>query len=461
MERKQIGKFVILMMTVSAVFSFKQIVNNNIEIGVASAPAFLFATIFYFIPFVFIISEFVTLNKGSESGMYSWLKSTTNDKMAFMGAFAYWFVNLFYFTSLLPTIIVNLSWIVLGYEYEITPILSALISIAIFAVATHISTKGAKSIGRITSVASTTIMILTFVFLIGSIVALGQGVAPVQEINASTLTPKFDWAFLGIMAWILMSVGGAESVGVYVNDIKGGSKAFVKAIIVAGVAIGLLYTVGALLVGTFVPQSEITYTSGMFQVFDALGLYFGLPTGIIDRIVGFVMLFASAGGLMMWTSAPVKVFFTEIPKGVFPERVTKLNDQGMPVTAAWIQFAIVVPLILIPAMGSSDVNNFLNIVINMTAATSLLPPLFLFVGYINLRLKHDEKERGFKMGSKKIGLTIGIFELILFSMAFIAASFPVGQDLLLTLGYNVGGVVIFMGGAYLYYCAYERRTKNK
>ncbi len=460
-KRQKIGKFVVLMMTVSAVFSFKQIINNNIEIGVAAAPAFLFATIFYFIPFVFIISEFVTLNKNSESGMYSWLKSSTNDKMAFMGAFAYWFVNLFYFTSLLPTIIINFSWTVLGYEYVLTPMVSAIISILIFAVATYMSTKGAKSIGKVTSVASSTILILTFMFFVGSIIALFQGVPSAQPVTTTTITPEFNWAFLGVMAWILMSVGGAESVGVYVNDIKGGSKAFVKAIIIAGISIGLLYTVGALLVGLFLPQDQITYSSGMFQVFDALGNYFGMPTELINRIVGLVMLLASAGGLMMWTSAPVKVFFTEIPKGIFPEKLTKTNEQGIPVRAAWLQFLIVVPLILIPAMGSSDINNFLNIVINMTAATSLLPPLFLFIAYINLRLNHEDKERGFKMGNRKTGLIIGIFELILFSIAFLAASFPAGQALKLTLVYNVGGVIIFMGGAYLYYRHYEKKKSIK
>ncbi len=32
-----------------------------------------------------------------------------------------------------------------------------------------------------------------------------------------------------------MAAGGAESVAVYVNDVKGGSKSFVKVIILAGI----------------------------------------------------------------------------------------------------------------------------------------------------------------------------------------------------------------------------------
>ena len=43
--------------------------------GAQLSPIFLLATIVYFILFVFIIAEFVSANKNSESGMYDWLKN--------------------------------------------------------------------------------------------------------------------------------------------------------------------------------------------------------------------------------------------------------------------------------------------------------------------------------------------------------------------------------------------------
>ncbi|MFV0396196.1 MAG: amino acid permease [Coprobacillaceae bacterium] len=455
-KRKTLGKFVILTMTISAVFNFRNVVNNNIEIGVASAPAFLFATIFYFIPFVLIIAEFVSLNKDSESGVYQWIKSALGDKMAFLGAYAYWFVNLFYFTSLLPTIIIYFSWVIFGYEYEFTPALVTVISIAIFAVASHISTKGAKAIGTITSIGSTLMLIMTFGFIIFSLIAFGGGVVPAQPITAQTLTPTFNWAFMGTMAWIFFAAGGAESIGVYVNDMKGGSKAFVRTIIVAGLLIGVLYSISSLMVGLFVPQEELTYTSGIFQVFTPLLAHFGINAGLATRAIALVMLMSALGGLMVWTSAPVKVFFSEIPDDIFGEKVVKLNEHGIPVRTTWIQFAIVVPLLIIPSLASDNVNDLLNIIINMTAATSLLPPLFIFVSYFNLRLNRDDLPRDFRMGSRKFGLGVTIFELIIFGIAFMAAVFPAGQALGITLVYNVAGVVIFMGWALWKYNKYEK-----
>ncbi|MGL5188393.1 MAG: hypothetical protein ACRC7S_01895, partial [Cetobacterium sp.] len=67
-------------------------------------------------------------------------------------------------------------------------------------------------------------------------------------------------------------------------------------------------------------------------------------------------------------------------------------------------------------------------------------------------------ERDFKMGSRKFGLIVTSLLLCIFSVAFIAAIFPEGQNIILTLVYNVGGVAIFMGWALWKYNSYERKV---
>lgn len=75
-KRNTIGKFGLLSLTFAAVFSFNNVINNNIELGLASAPMFFLATLFYFIPFCLIIAEFVSLNKNSEAGLCTGKKFT-------------------------------------------------------------------------------------------------------------------------------------------------------------------------------------------------------------------------------------------------------------------------------------------------------------------------------------------------------------------------------------------------
>lgn len=164
---------------------------------------------------------------------------------------------------------------------------------------------------------------------------------------------------------------------------------------------------------------------------------------------------------MMWTSAPVKVFFSEIPSGIFGGKIIELNKQGIPWRAAWLQFAIVVPILIIPALGSNNVNELLQIVINMTAATALIPPLLILLAYFMLRLKFDGVERSFRMGNRTFGLTISVFLLCVFTFVFVAGTIPLGQPLWLTLVYNVGGVVIFIGLAMLWYMRYINKLKKE
>ncbi|QWL61077.1 amino acid permease [Aeromonas jandaei] len=453
-KRNTIGKFGLLSLTFAAVFSFNNVINNNIEIGLASAPMFFLATIFYFIPFCLIIAEFVSLNKNSEAGVYAWVKSSLGGRWAFISAYTYWFVNLFFFTSLLPRVIAYASYAFLGYEYILTPVATTALSMVLFAFATYVSTNGAKMLGPITSVTSS-LMLLTLSYILLAGAALVGGVQPADPITVEAMVPDFSWAFLGITTWIFMAAGGAESVAVYVNDVKGGSKSFVKVIIVAGIFIGVLYSIASLLINVFVHSDTLKYTGGSVQVFEGLAAYFGLPEILMNRFVGLVSFTAMFGSLLMWTATPVKIFFSEIPAGIFGKKTVELNENGVPARAAWIQYLIVLPLMVIPTLGSNTAQDLMNTVINMTAAASMLPPLFIMLAYLNLRLKLDHLPRDFRMGSRTTGIAVVSVLIAIFSVGFLASTFPTGADIMTIIFYNVGGIVIFLGFAWWKYNRYE------
>ena len=454
-KRNTIGKFGLLSLTFAAVFSFNNVINNNIEIGLASAPMFFLATIFYFIPFCLIIAEFVSLNKNSEAGVYAWVKSSLGGRWAFISAYTYWFVNLFFFTSLLPRVIAYASYAFLGYEYIFTPLATTFLSMVLFAFATYVSTNGAKLLGPITSVTSSLMLLLTLSYILLAGVALVGGVQPADPITVEVMVPDFSWAFLGITTWIFMAAGGAESVAVYVNDVKGGSKSFVKVIIVAGLFIGVLYSIASLLINVFVHSDTLKFTGGSVQVFEGLAAHFGLPTVLMNRFVGLVSFTAMFGSLLMWTATPVKIFFSEIPAGIFGKKTVELNENGVPARAAWIQYLIVLPLMVIPTLGSNTAQDLMNTVINMTAAASMLPPLFIMLAYLNLRLKLDHLPRDFRMGSRTTGIAVVSVLIAIFSVGFLASTFPTGADIMTIIFYNVGGIVIFLGFAWWKYNRYE------
>lgn len=456
-NRGTIGKFALLALTFTAVFNVRNIINNNIELGLSSAPIFLFATLFYFIPFVFIIAEFVSANKNSESGMYGWIKTSLGDRAAYLGSFTYFFVNLFFFVSLLPNIIAYASYALLGYEQTFTPMATAVLSTVLFALATFISIRGASWLGKVISVVAIMVLALTLGYILLAGGALAGGLEPADPFTMAAVTPVINWATLGIMCWIFQAAGGADSVAVYLNDVKGGAKTFVNIIVAAGLFIGLMYAAGSLLINVFVPRAELSYTGGMVQVFTGLAKHYGFSTIVTGRVVGVVLLVAMFGSLLMWSATPVKIHFAETPKGIYGEKITALNPHGVPERAAWAQFFIVIPLIFIPAMGSETAQELMNTTINMTAATAMLPPIFIMVAYLMLRLKHDYIERDFRIGSANLGIVITIMLLTIFTIGFLAATFPAGSDITQVLLYNVSGVVIFLGAANLWYSRYRNR----
>ena len=479
-SRERLGVVSLVMMTFSAVFAFPSIVNNSIEIGLATIPAYIFASIFYFLPFILMIAEFASANSDKESGVHSWLECVLGPKWAFLGAWSYFFVNLFFFVSLLPNTLIYGSYMILGrnaFEGANGTKIIALLSVILFWIMTYVCIKGVSWISKVTDVAGAARFIMGLVFILFAVILVaGLKEAPAQEFSVSSIMPKFDWTFFMVMAWVLQAVGGGESIGVYIKDIKGGNKTFVKTMVVSTVVIGVMYVLGAVSVGIAVPHEMIAgnYSNAIFVVFEELLLKFGIPTGVTVRLVGLILCLGGLGSLALWTAAPVKIFFSEIPEGVFGKWLVKTNDEGNPTNALLVQGIVVTILVAIPALGIGNMDSFLQMLLNMTAATSLLPVLFLVIAYIGLRLKKDDLKRDYKFGNRTFGIIVGFFLLAVFAFVFFMSTVPdpalMKQALAGTLPagvanpfgsliYNVLGVVVFVGIAWIAWIKYEKKEK--
>lgn len=155
--------------------------------------------------------------------------------------------------------------------------------------------------------------------------------------------------------------------------------------------------------------------------------------------------------------------------------MVKTNEEGNPTNALFVQGIVVTVLMIIPAIGIGNLDSFLQTLINMTAATSLLPVLFILIAYIALRLKKDDMERSFRFGNRAFGLTAGFALLALFLFISFMSLVPdpalIMQELaghlpkdtaspIGTLLYNFLGIIIFMGFAWIMWARYEHREKT-
>ncbi|MCF4061361.1 amino acid permease [Pediococcus acidilactici] len=479
-SRERLGPVALMLMTFSAVFAFPSIVNNSIQIGLATIPGYIFGSVFYFFPFILMIAEFASANAENESGIHSWLASVLGERWAFLGAWSYFFVNLFFFCSLLPNTLIYASYSFVGknvFEGSHGTKVIAIISVILFWIMTWVCIKGVSWISKVTNFAGSARLFMGVAFVIlAFIVVFGFGKAPAQDFTPKSITPKFNWTFFMTMAWILQAVGGGESIGVYIKDVKGGNKTFVKTMIGATVIVGIMYILGAVAVGLVVPTEVLkgNFSNGIFDIFKILGNYFNIPGGVMVRLVGVILCLGSLGSLALWTAAPVKVFFSEIPEGVFGKWLVRTNEEGNPTNALIVQGIIVTTLLIVPALGIGSMDSFLETLINMTASTSLLPVLFLLIAYIQLRWKKDDMPRSFKLGHRSFGITVEIFLLLTFIFVFFMSTVPdphlIMQEIHGTLPkgtaspigmliYNVVGLIVFMGFAWICWYRYERKQR--
>lgn len=98
---------------------------------------------------------------------------------------------------------------------------TSIISIVLFAAATHISTKGASWLGKIAEIVAYGVFALFAIYVLGALMALSGDHVPAQPITLEAMTPTVNWATLGIMCWIFQAAGGAETAAAYLNDVKG------------------------------------------------------------------------------------------------------------------------------------------------------------------------------------------------------------------------------------------------
>ncbi|EPZ62633.1 inner membrane transporter ygjI domain protein [[Clostridium] sordellii ATCC 9714] len=82
-RRGSLSSSALMLMTFTAVFSFGNIIDSSVNIGLATIPSYIFGTIFYFFPFALMIGEFASANENSESGINSWIKTSLGAKWHF------------------------------------------------------------------------------------------------------------------------------------------------------------------------------------------------------------------------------------------------------------------------------------------------------------------------------------------------------------------------------------------
>jgi hypothetical protein len=67
----KISIFAMIAIAILAIFSFQNVIDNYVGMGLSASIAFLIAVVTFLFPFIFMIAEFASLKKSSKSGLTS------------------------------------------------------------------------------------------------------------------------------------------------------------------------------------------------------------------------------------------------------------------------------------------------------------------------------------------------------------------------------------------------------
>lgn len=423
-------------------FVLKGVVSQYTDWGYNSWILYLFATLFYAIPYTFMIIEFSSIKKlrESESGYQTWLNLIMGRKMGFIAGFFYFYVNIFYFVDLLPNVITYFMYTVssdVAFVTHLTtqswfkPIIS-IGSIALFWIATWVSMKGPKWLSRLLSFAGYAGFGLTVVFII----------ATIYKVTTSTITfdgtvvvPQYlqhidlSWSRIASMSWALQSLGGLEALAAYKRNIRGGERSFKIGLLLNVFIFSGIMIFSSVLINMILPAeqaSSLGLMSTIYVVFQQLDF----PHWWTNVIALFLMLTTLCGSLMLWTAAPVKMLFVDAPKGIFGHKLSEVNKEGTPLNALKMQGVVVTVIIILFMLGqfNSGMNTILIAVKNLDGGAATIPVLFMVAGYLKLRWARDHAdfERDFYfLGKGRFWAMLSVVPIvIIFAAATIAALIP-------------------------------------
>ncbi len=461
-EKKKMSSMSVALLLFVAVFGITNIPTNYASLGNAAIGWFILLGL-YFIPLAFIIGELSSHNTESKSGMFGWISLGLSEKWAFLGAWAYFIVNIFYLPMLASRIPTLFSWVfladfdsldtVVNTTGQVDGVINAttnhgeflFLAFLVFLFALILGLYFEKFFSSFAKVVGWVSLIVTFLFIIMSILIVPiKGVGPTNPITVSNAMPSLTPVALTTFAWIVFAISGIETVGSYTAYVDDAKKKIPRGIILAAIITIVGYVLGFvalsfILTPEQVPVSQMeNMTSIMFA---KVGSLYGFGP-LFLRVIVFVFLIITITAVVLWLNSTVISLFEEFPKGIIPDKLAEKKIKGVPLFG-YVFSALMVILFLIIANGAAGSNIYYTLY-DMTTIAVLVPYLLIAISFISFCKKGKSNKL---IKNNKLGMVLGVFIFLVTLVAIIFSIF----DLTYTEFSDMINWAIVAGGGLIFF----------
>jgi len=377
--RRELGLFDLTLLLVIAV------VNVNILPRIAgggwqSVTFWLLSFVLFLVPCALAVAEFGKRFPG-EGGIYVWTREMFGDFHAFISGWCYWTNNLFYFPSILFTLVgvmVYTGGPGAASRGESTTFV-ALASLALLWFVTLLHVRGLGFGKWLNNIGAFGTWLTFSILLIVGIIQITSVHSAATPFKWSDMIPSFgDYSSFSAFGIVLYSLVGLELGSVMGDEIKDTARIIRRAAFLGGAISILLYVLGTASLLIAVPASDLGAVQGLMQAVTSVSTRIN-AAGVIPFVALLISL-SVLGTCSAWMSGAARVPFVMGIDVYLPKALGKTHPTWRtPHVALIVQAVLSSLLILISFMGTT-VNEAFEILLKSSVVIQLIPFVYLFLG---------------------------------------------------------------------------------
>lgn len=352
--------------------------------GPSSLALWLLGLITFLIPAALTVLELSSRLPG-EGGMYLWSKAAFGEFHAFIAGWSYWIANLVFFPALLLfgagafLYIHGGSWLKLADD----PIYNGAFCLSILWLAILLNIAGLERAKWLQNLGAVATWIIGALLLCGGMLAWRRWGAATR-IDASALVPNFgSLPTISGFATMALAYSGLELGPILGGEIRNPRRTIARALLIACVAIGVLYIAGSAALLMALPAQQINAISGVPQALTAVAQRAGVPA--FGIIAAALITLSQIGSLGAWITGTARLPFLFGLDRYLPRALGAVHPvTGSPHVALAVQ-GILATLVLLAAISGSAIHDAYLMLIDMTVILSFLPLLYMFAALPVLR----------------------------------------------------------------------------
>ncbi|MDD6416567.1 MAG: APC family permease [Lactobacillus porci] len=438
-DKNYMGWVTLSMFVYLTVISFEDPFYPYQEYGLFVLVLWLFMLVFYQLPYTLIATQLGMAYDGEEEGgMSSWIRrGTGNDLLGYATAWMYWAQTIPYLIDCASSVVVSVSWVVLGNKSlgdKMSPLVFSLLTFAIVLVFIIFDNVVKNALDATSLWGGIAMVVMTLVFFVMIIWSLTHGGHIATKLTWDNIKPHLSVHYFSSASMLIFAMSGAELASPYISRLKKPSRDYPKAmwllfIVTAGMVILETLGLAVLFDAKHIPNDF--KMNGDYYAFQLLGQEAGMGNSLMYMysIVCLVTLLAQIAALI---DAASRFLASDTTAQFMPRWFLKKTKTGRPINS--YIFTAATTLILVLLGGTlPEINDFVNWLLNLNTIVSPYKTSVVFVCFLILRYKHKTFPKGqyVFIKNRKLALGVGwwcfLLTFICATMAFLPQNGVVGS----------------------------------